>query len=289
MLKRTLPVTLALLSAATYACWAGAQTEITTHIIDQKVVEKLATSLNHTSMVELPGPVTAAVIGTEDVRMEYRDNVVILEPGKAGVKTNLMVWIGDQRLVYEVMPASETSQFPYVIREEFDTPAPAAAAPGPSPEEARAVRDSSLDPFLLSMRNITACEDTFKSKGVHVKVDQVGEDHFSYYVRLTAVNRTKHPYRIVTPMVYHLNPEFGAKTFLRAVDEQIPDKQFDFVKFYDSEAVSSHGSTLPTRDLKPGESVSWAMAVNKIGKPIAMYEFRFPADGPERVHAVVIF
>ena len=81
-------------------------------------------------MVELPGPVTAAVIGTEDVRMEYRDNVVILEPGKAGVKTNLMVWMGDQRLVYEVMPASETSQFPYVIREEFDTPAPAAAAPG---------------------------------------------------------------------------------------------------------------------------------------------------------------
>ena len=64
MLKRALWIALAVVAAATYSSWACAQSEIKTHIIDEQVVERLATSLNHTSMIEFPEPVTAAVVGT---------------------------------------------------------------------------------------------------------------------------------------------------------------------------------------------------------------------------------
>ena len=62
--------------------------------------------------------------------MEFRDNVVILEPERAGVQTNLLVWTASQQLVYEVQPASETSEWPFVIRESF-APSP---LPPPVPE-----------------------------------------------------------------------------------------------------------------------------------------------------------
>src|SRR5664280_548394 len=117
MLKRALRVALTIVVAATHSSWACSQSEIKTHIMDEQIVQKLATSLDHASMVEFPEVVTAAVVGSEAVKMEFRDNVVILEPERPGIQTNLMVWTVSQQLVYEVMPASDTSEWPYVIRE----------------------------------------------------------------------------------------------------------------------------------------------------------------------------
>jgi hypothetical protein len=63
---------------------------------------------------------------------------------------------------------------------------------------------------------------------------QVGEDKFSYYVRMTAVNRTKRPYRITTPSVSHIIPAFGAKITVKSVNQQLTPKQFSQIKLYDS-------------------------------------------------------
>ena len=286
MLKRALRVALTVVAAATHSSWACAQSEIKTHIMDEQVVEKLATSLDHTSMVEFPEVVTAAVVGSEAVKMEFRDNVVILEPERAGVQTNLLVWTAGKQLVYEVLPASETSQWPFVIRESFPPP---LLPPGPTATESVELRDSSHGAFLLSMRNITVCPDTQKKKGVNVWVEQVGEDHFSYYVRMTAVNKTKHAYRITSPDVKHIIPTLGEKIASGSVNQQLSDKQFSQIKPYNSEGVKSHGSTLATRDLKPKETVSWVMAVSKVGYPVAIYQFTLPPDGKKLVQAAVIF
>ena len=59
MLKRVLRVALTVVAAATHSSWACAQSAIKTHIMDEQVVQKLATSLDHTSMVEFPQAVTA--------------------------------------------------------------------------------------------------------------------------------------------------------------------------------------------------------------------------------------
>src|ERR1035441_1668208 len=127
MLKRVLRLALTVVAAATHSSWAFAQSEIKAHIMDEHVVQKLATSLDHTSMVEFPDVVTAAVVGTEGVKMEFRDNVVILEPQKAGIQTNLLVWAAGKQLVYEVQPASPTSEWPSVIR-EIVAPVPGRSA-----------------------------------------------------------------------------------------------------------------------------------------------------------------
>lgn len=287
MLKRSLQVALTVVAVSTHSSWACAQSEIKAHIMDEQVVEKLATSLDHTSMVEFPDVVTAAVVGTEAVKMEFRDNVVILEPQKSGVTTNLLVWAAGKQLVYEVQPASETSQWPYVIRESLAPPP--SPPPGPSPIEAMALRDASHGAFLLSMRDIMVYRDTKKEKGVHMWASQVGEDQFAYYVRMTVVNKTKHPYRVTTPAVTHIVPAFGGKIGPKFINQQLTPKQFSRIKSYDSEPVESHGSTLVARDLEPKGTASWVMAVGKVGHPVAIYQFTLPPDGKKRIEAAVIF
>jgi hypothetical protein len=254
--------------------------------MDEQVVQKLATSLDHTSLVEFPDAVTAAVVGTEGVKMEFRDNVVILEPQKAGIKTNLLVWAAGKQLVYEIQPASDTSEWPFVIREGF---APAPLVASPTSIESTELRDASRGAFLLSTRNITVCKETQKDKGVHMWAVQVGEDKFAYYVRMTAVNRSKRVYRIVTPSVNHIIPAFGAKITPKYVNQQLTPKQFSKLKLYDAEPVAVHGSTLRSRDLEPKEAVSWVMAVSKVGHPVGIYQFSLPPDGKNHVDAAVIF
>jgi hypothetical protein len=287
MLKRVLRVALTVVAAATHSSWACAQSEIKAHIMDEHVVQKLATSLDHTSMVEFPDVVTAAVVGTEGVKMEFRDNVVILEPQKAGIQTNLLVWAAGKQLVYEVQPASPTSELPFVIRETFAPPPPPPT--GPATVEATELRDAAHGEFLLSMRSITVCKETQNEKGVHMWAVQVGEDKYAYYVRMTAVNRTKRSYRIVTPSVSHIIPAFGAKITVKSVNQQLTPKQFSQIRLYDSVAVASHGSTLTSRDLEPKEAVTWVMAVSKAGHPVGIYQFSLPPDGKKRVQAAVVF
>jgi restriction endonuclease Mrr len=139
------------------------------------------------------------------------------------------------------------------------------------------------------MRSITVCKETQNEKGVHMWAVQVGEDKYAYYVRMTAVNRTKRPYRIVTPSVSHIIPAFGAKITVKSVNQQLTPKQFSQIKLYDSVAVASHGSTLTSRDLEPKEAVTWVMAVSKAGHPVGIYQFSLPPDGKKRVQAAVIF
>jgi hypothetical protein len=126
------------------------------------------------------------------------------------------------------------------------------------------------------MRSITVCKETQNEKGVHMWAVQVGEDKYAYYVRMTAVNRTKRPYRIVTPSVSHIIPAFGAKITVKSVNQQLTPKQFS-------------QSTLTSRDLEPKEAVTWVMAVSKAGHPVGIYQFSLPPDGKKRVQAAVIF
>jgi len=87
-----------------------------------------------------------------------------------------------KQLVYEIQPASETSEWPFVIRETF--------APAPPVDQVQPQSSYGTARFLTwrvsaSMRNITVCKETQKGKGVHMWAVQVGEDNFSYYVRMT--------------------------------------------------------------------------------------------------------
>lgn len=283
------PVASLLIATALSLGVASAQSTqpIRTHIISSERVEQLATSLDHISVIQLPEPVVNAAIGSDLIHMEFRGNTVLIEPTQPGVRTDLFVWTAHSQMAYEILPAAEASGLSYAIRETYPPPPP--PPPGPTPEQAQTERDESSDPFLLSTRRIKAPHFHPYRLGVNLCVTDVAEDDYSYYVRMRVFNSTAHLYRVSTPKVFHLSPLFGAKMALTSVNEQLTQKKFNQVYSYDSEALLTHGSTLETHDLRPGESVEWVMAVSKPQHVPAMYEFAMPSDGDDPVRAVVVF
>ncbi len=263
------------------------QSGISTQIIDPTSVTRIATSLNHISVIDMPEPIMGATVGSDVVRMEYRDHVVLIEPLKAGVQTDLFVWTAHTSSTFEVLPAGSASGLSYSIREIFPPPPP--PPPGPSPIEAQRLRDLSEDALMLTMRNISQPHYWSSRNGVTVRATSVSEDAYSYYVRLDATNRTSHLYRVATPVVNRISPVFGERMAVRWVNVQLSEKTFSKVQLYDSEELLTHGSTLQERDLRPGETVQWVMAVQKPKHARSMYEFVLPQDGEVPVRAVVVF
>jgi hypothetical protein len=273
---------LALLSVA-----GKSQSKVVTHIIDPQSVEQVGTSLNHATVIALPEAVINAVIGSDAVRMEYRDNTVVLEPTEPGIKTNLFIFTSHYQLSYDVMPAQNNSEISYAIHEILAPPPP--PPPGPTPAVAQIERDSMHAAFLMSIRTIAAPHYKDKRAGINMRIESVGKDKYSYYIRLSAVNRTSHLYRISTPEVQHIIPTFGARMAVSSVDEQLTQRKFNKVLLYQSEMYPSHGSTLLDHDLKPGEYAHWFMAISRRPQSPAMYQFRLPSDGDTQVSVVVVF
>jgi len=264
-----------------------AQSGISTHIINSEVVSKIGTSLNHISVIEMPEPIVGATVGSDLVSMEYRDKTVLIEPLKPGVQTNLFVWTAHSRTTYEVLPAGDPSALSYSIRETYAPPP--TPPPGPTPEEAQTERDRLHDTFMMTVRNIKARHYKETARRVHLRVLQVAEDQYAFYVRLRAVNATPHLYRIDTPVVSLLSPLFGERMALRSMNEQLTDRKFAQVEAYDAYQLSTHGSTLVSRDLRSGEAVEWVMALKKPQRSRSMFEFTLPTDDGDQVHAVVVF
>lgn len=269
-----------------------AQNKITTHVVDTSKAEQIGTAMDHASMITFPEEVTGAHIASDDVNLEYRGNVVLIQPNEPGVHTNLLVFTPHYQFTYDVQPAKLNSELSYVIHEVL--PAPPPPPPGPTPAEAERQRDSMHDAFILTMRPIKAPRQSFgewfnKPDSVSLRIEAVGEDSYSYYLRLSAVNHTSHLYRVSTPLVEHVIPTFGEKMAVSSIDEQLSEAKFHQVIMYDEEVYPSHGSTLIPHDLKPGEGTRWAMAIPKPKHGPAMYEFELPKDGETAIRAVAVF
>src|ERR1700694_5631905 len=124
-----------LLSAAMLLMLIGvsaADTHIVTEVIQPGKVTRVATALNHITIIELPAPVVSYSIGSDSIRVEYHDNRVLIKPTKPNVSTNLFVWTATSHSVYEILPAGDPTAMSYMLDRVFPVQPP---PPEPSREE----------------------------------------------------------------------------------------------------------------------------------------------------------
>ena len=260
---------------------------VTTHTITPGQVEKIATALHHISIITLPAPVSSAAIGSDMVRMETNGNEILIEPLKEGIDTDLFVFTGHSSLTYEILPAGNPATMSYMVREIYPPLPP--PAPGPSAEELQRERDGMLGAILMTTTPINAHNVRDKHQDVQVRIVNVSEDVHNYYVRLQAVNKGGHAYRIQTPVVSKIDPAFGSNLAYDMVNHQIGQRTFERFRLYDERALSTHGSTLVKHDMQPGESTGWIMAIVKPDVTPGMYQFRFPDNAGGMIRAIAIF
>jgi hypothetical protein len=300
--KMKLPTRI-LISAAMLLMLIGAgaaDTHITTDVIQQRKVTRVATALNHVTIIELPEPVVSYSIGSDSVRVEYHDNRVLIKPTKPNVSTNLFVWTATSHTVYEILPAGDPAAMSYVLDQVFPAPPP---APEPSREEVERQTDTMYASALANQRLIRSgklphgLRFWYRHSGedhcdacVELRVTRITEDASSYYVRVVAENKATHPYRLQEPAVTALRPTFSENIADHYMNRQISVDALREMGRFAPEPLRTHGSTLNApRDLKAGESAEWIVGFAKPGRTPAIYQFSLPDDEKHPVTATVVF
>ena len=300
--KMKLPTRI-LISAAMLLMLIGASaadTHITTDVIQPGKVTRVATALNHVTIIELPEPVVSYSIGSDAVRVEYHDNRILIKPTKPNVSTNLFVWTATSHTVYEILPAGDPAAMSYVLDQVLPAPPP---VPEPSREEVERQTDTMYASALANQRLIRSgklphgLRFWYRHSGedhcdacVELRVTRITEDASSYYVRVVAENKATHPYRLQEPAVTALRPTFSENIADHYMNRQISVDALREMGRFAPEPLRTHGSTLNApRDLKAGESAEWIVGFAKPGRTPAIYQFSLPDDEKHPVTATVVF
>ena len=296
-----------LLSAAMFLTLIGVSvgdtniaTHIATEVIQPDKVARVATALNHITIIELPEPVVSLSIGSDSIRVEYHDNRVLIKPTKPNISTNLFVWTATSHSVYEILPAGDPAAMSYVLDQVFPVQPP---PPEPSREEVEKQTDILYSSALANIRPIRSgklphglrfryrhsgedrCEEC-----VQLRVTRVTEDSSSYYVSVMAENKATHPYRLREVVVTALRPSFSENIPAHYLNQQISVDAMREIGSFAPEPLRTHGSTLNApRDLKAGEQAEWIVGFAKPGRTPAVYQLSLPDDGQHPVTATVVF
>ena len=181
-----------LLSAAMFLMSIGVSvgdTNIATHIATEVIqpgkVTRVATALNHITIIELPEPVVSYSIGSDSIRVEYHDNRVLIKPTKPNVSTNLFVWTATSHSVYEILPAGDPTAMSYVLDRVFPVQPP---PPEPSREEVEKQTDIMYSSALANFRPIRSGK---LPHGLRFWYRHSGEDHCDECVQLRVTRVTE--------------------------------------------------------------------------------------------------
>ena len=253
----------------------------------QTHIEVIATALHHVSVVQVPEPVENVALGSTQVHVEWHANNILIEPQRAGVDTNMVVFTHRTTYLYEIAAASEPGAMSWLVKER--APAPPPPPPVPSPDEVQREHDRLFASLLLNARSVDTSTINPKKHSVAIRVAQVSEDAHNYYVRLSATNTTTHTYRLQNAVVMKIDPAFSADTAYKNVDRQIGTEAFKDFRAYQQTPVIAHGSTLDMTDMPPDTTMEWVVALTKPDVTPAIFRWTFAADQGTPVYAVAIF
>jgi hypothetical protein len=245
------------------------------------------TALNHVAVIDEPEPVVQVAIGDSHIHVEWHGNSVFLEPEDDGVHTNMVVFTAHYQLSYELIPTEGQAQPTAVLNETLPPPPP--LAPRPSAAEVQEDHDQLFGSLLLTTREIVPVHGTDLSHRIDVRVVSVSDDARNYYVRLRITNNSSHLYRFLEPAVSKIAPSFGVAKAYNWMNHQLPVDSLKRYHLFDLQTITIHGCTLGERDLQPGGSVDWIMALDKPGQTPGIYKFTFGADDGIPVIALAEF
>lgn len=284
--RSLLPFAFALSLAAPLSCLAFVR-GVQSRIVTPGTVVPIYTAMNHVAVIDEPEPVVQVALGDSHIHVEWHGNSVFLEPEEDGVSTNLVVFTQHYQLTYELIPTEGQATPTSILNETVPPPPP--PAPRPSPAEIQRTHDALFGRLLLTTRQIIADHGSTPNDGIDVRVISVSEDSGSYYVRLKISNNGSHLYRFSEPTVTKVMPSFGIAKAYDWMNHQIPTSSLKKYHLFDAQPVVVHGSTLGERDIQPGGTADWVMALDKPTQTPGIYKFSFGADDGIPVFALAEF
>ena len=244
------------------------------------------TALDHLTVLEMSGAVSAVAVGSSSFHVEWRGNKVFIEPTEPDVATNLFVWTRSGRFNYELDPAGTVPQMVFAI----DQPAPDPAKIKTARSEIDAPPDPSPDEVMMHVTPVRLLGRRSGKNRVSVRITDLFEQNGQILIRYSIRNDTNHVYLPGAPQVASLkDPRYHQSLY------SLRDYQLSSVE---SARLRSDGATLVEvtkadmhLGIKPGDTAIGIVTIKlpPLDREPTVLELNFPAgsNGPVRATLVL--
>jgi hypothetical protein len=254
---------------------------------DRSTIIRLATSLNHLSVIELREPVVQVAAGSSSFKVEWRENRVFVSPLEPDAQTNLFIWTPSGRHTYELMTASKVDDAVFAVDHE----APVRAATAPPPASTPSVTEPPKLPVEMILEaSPIAVSGRFKDRRrVHVLLKDLYRKGGRVYVRYVVVNDGRQEYLTGVPDVVELSAAQSPISLIPLAHTQLGD---DSRLTYRSEVPlqvvhAESAATVPAGTTAHGVVVFSLPAAAPRGERLVV-RLEFPRAGNVPVNALLV-
>jgi hypothetical protein len=257
---------------------------IETQKADRTKITRLATTLNHLSVIEFNEPVREVAVGSSNFKVEWRQNKVFVQPLEADAATNLFIWTASGRQSYELIPAGSVNEMHFAIDEDpgESQTKQSSVAPPEQPKVPAAM--------LMESTPVKMIGSTRSRQKVAVIVDDVYQKDGRVYIRYTIENGGNRTYLPVTPAVFALQSPRAPQSLIALRNCQLSGEMQ--LRWKDEAAVPVLHGEMQTPVVKPGESAHGIVAFETPQRATAgqrtVVSLRFPQDGANSVNALLV-
>jgi hypothetical protein len=185
-------------------------------------IVRVATSLDHLTVLEFSEPVTMAAAGSSTFQIERHENKVFIKPLKPGASTDLFVWTASQRFTYELSPPGEVQNMNFAIVAPLPAPKPV-----PVNSEMDGVADMMITRTFLSAEHIDSSSFKDKKKGVTVRIESVLRSRNALYIHYSVRNLSAKPCVLVGPEVVELGAAESLISLYDLQRRQLTEQQLE--------------------------------------------------------------
>jgi hypothetical protein len=262
--------------------------KIETQQADRMRITRLATTLNHLSVIEFNEPVKEVAVGSSNFKVEWRENKVFIQPLEPDAATNLFIWTASGRQSYELVPAESVNDMHFAIDEapvETQPKRADIAVPPPAPEPPKVPAA-----MLMESTPVRVVGSAKSRQKVAIILEDVYQKDGRVYVRYTIENRGSRIYLPATPAVFALKSPHSAQSLVALANSQLAgDVQLRWKEEAPLPVV--HGE-MQAPVVRPGQAAHGIVAFEPPqgagNGQRTVVTLRFPEDGVNSVNAVLV-
>ena len=228
-------------------------------------VTRVATAVNHLTVVEFHEAVTMAAAGSPDFQIERQQNKVFIKPLKSGAATDLFIWTQSRRYAYELETTEEVKDMSFAIDN-----APAVSTP-PVTSPTDEMVDLLTTRVLLGAESIQPPQSRVPKDRVNVRVDEVFRTKSTIYLHFSVDNKTQHPWHVSAPTAVYLESRKAIPSLPSLVRQQLDQKALKQVGDANEMPLTVAHMECETDDVPPtGETQGIIVIRTPLASPIIL-------------------
>lgn len=232
---------------------------------------RVATALNHLTVLEFHEPVTMAAAGSSDFQIERQDNKVFVKPTKPGASTDLLVWAGSRRFAYELETTPEVKNMNFAIDAAIPS-APVTSAMSPDD-----VADMMLTRAFLgaiAIRNKQRVSDD----RISVRIEQVFRTRSTVYIHYSVQNNASTSYHLDAPVAFELKPSHSPISLASFAHTQLDERALKKLGQTEQRPLIVARNESEEHELGPGSSSEGVLAIREDLKSPSIVQLVFDGE-----------